>query len=333
MNGEPIVRTVLGDIRPVDLGVLDYHEHLFQASPLLKGEELADESLSAQEATLLHTHGVGAMVEATPIGLGRNVEAVARISAATGLTVVHTTGAHHSAHYSEHDPLLTLPVDELAERFIAEIVEGFLTENQLPALGPHGSPVRAGLVKAGVRYWAMNPFEKRVLEACGRAALQTGCAVMVHLDYGSAAHEVLDIFESHGLQPRRIVLAHMDRNLDPGLHADLASRGAYLGYDGMARHRDAPDSAILDCLSAAVDLGAGSRIVLGGDVARASRYTSYGGMPGLAYLPQRFLPRLAERVSREIYRAVTRDNGAQLLSMPARSPRLSTENVSTANSE
>lgn len=333
VNSEPIVRTVLGDIHPVDLGVLDYHEHLFQTSPLLKGEELADEKLSAQEAQLLHSHGVGAMVEATPIGLGRNVEAVARISASTGLVVVHTTGAHHSGHYRAHDPFLELTVSELAELFAAEIVDGFLAENQLPVSGPLGSPVRAGLVKAGIRYWAMNSFEKRALDACGLAALQTGCAVMVHLDWGSAAHEVLDIFESHGLPPNRVVLAHMDRNLDSGLHADLASRGAYLGYDGMARHREAPDSAILDCLSAAVEKGAGRRIMLGGDVARASRYISYGGMPGLAYLPRRFLPRLAERVSEETYRALTRDNGARLLSMPARSPHLSAENFSRASPE
>ncbi len=316
VSAEPIVRTVLGDIHPSDLGVLDYHEHLFQVSPLLHGDELAEETLSLREAELLHSHGVSALVEATPIGLGRNVEAVARISASTGLHVVHATGAHHSGHYLTDDPFLQCTASDLAERFVGEISEGFLTDGTLTRAAPHRVAVKAGIVKAGLRYWAMNSFERRVVDACAEASLHTGCSIMVHLDYGSAAHEVLDIFQSHGLPASRVVLAHMDRNLDPGLHADLAARGAYLGYDGMARHREAPDSAILECLVAAIDRGAGARLVIGGDVARASRYTSYGGMPGLAYLPQRFLPRVAERISVANYRALTQENGARLLSMP-----------------
>jgi predicted metal-dependent phosphotriesterase family hydrolase len=320
MSVKAIVRTVMGDIDPSDLGILDYHEHLFQSSPLLKGDELADEALSEREASLLHSHGVSAMIEATPLGLGRNVEAVARISAATGLAIVHTTGAHHSGHYSPHDSILTTDVAQLADRFSAEISLGFVNADESMALTPNGSHVRAGLVKAGIRYWAIDAFERRVLEAAAVTGISTGCAVMVHLDFGSAAHEVLDILEANGLPAHRVVLAHMDRNLDPGLHVALASRGAYLGYDGMARHREASDSAILACLSVATQNGAASRIVLGGDVARASRYVAYGGMPGLAYLPKHFLPRLQDCVSADVYRAITQENGAQLLSMPARLP-------------
>jgi phosphotriesterase-related protein len=312
-----IVRTVLGDIDPAELGVLDYHEHLFQSTPLLPGDELADEELSAHEAGSLRIHGIAAMVEATPVGLGRRPEAVARISANTGLTVVHTTGAHHSGHYDAEDPFLALDTDQLTDLFTSEIRHGFTGSNGEPAQAPDGSPVRAGAVKAGIRYWSINAFEARVLDAAARTALTTGCAVMVHLDFGSGAHEVLDILEEHGLSSHRVVLAHMDRNLDPGLHAALAARGASLGYDGMARHRDGPDSAILDCLSAVTEQGGASRIVLGGDVARSSRYLAYGGMPGLAYLPQRFLPRVRERVSAETYQALTQGNGARLLAMPA----------------
>lgn len=47
-----------------------------------------------------------------------------------------------------------------------------------------------------------------------------------------------------------------------------------------------------------VAAGHGAQSVLGGDVARRIRYLSYGGMPGLAYLPERFVPRLVERIGR-----------------------------------
>ena len=73
-----LVRTVLGDIDPALLGRVDYHEHLFQVSPLLPGDELDDERASGEEATLLQASGFEAMVDATPFGLARDPAALAR---------------------------------------------------------------------------------------------------------------------------------------------------------------------------------------------------------------------------------------------------------------
>lgn len=315
--GTGIVRTVLGDRDPSGLGVIDYHEHLFQVSPLLVGDELDDDEMSGAEAALLRGAGVSTMVEATPLGLGARPSNVREISAVTGLNVVHTTGAHHGGHYPDGHPLRELDSHALAARFVRDVTTGFESAGGLPS---GVAPVRAGLVKAGARYWAIGPFERRVLEAAAATSRQTGCAVMVHLDHGSAAHEVLDLLQSEGVAADRVVLAHIDRNLDPGLHADLAERGAYLGFDGMARHAQSPDSAILDCILAAIDTGSGAaaeRIVLGGDVARRSRYIAYGGMPGLAYLPERFLPRLSALVSDNVAAALAGGNAARWLTMPA----------------
>src|SRR5690606_29546269 len=43
---QPTIRTVLGDVAPAELGATNYHEHLFQISPLLPGDELDDEDAS-----------------------------------------------------------------------------------------------------------------------------------------------------------------------------------------------------------------------------------------------------------------------------------------------
>jgi phosphotriesterase-related protein len=110
----------------------------------------------------------------------------------------------------------------------------------------------------------------------------------------------------------------MDRNLDPALHADLTLAGAYIGYDGMARPREAPESALIDCLERALAHGADlSRVLIGADVARSSRFVAYGGMPGLAYLPERFLPRLAARIGADAIHAITTANPAAFLSLNA----------------
>jgi phosphotriesterase-related protein len=297
------VRTVLGDVAPADLGATDYHEHLFQISPLLPGDELDDEAASRDEAGLLRAAGAGAMVEATPSGLGRRPEAVARVSAATGLRIVHVTGAHREAHYAPGSPLLDDTVEQLTDRFRGDL-----------EVGMDGTTVRAGAVKAGAGYWSLTAFERRVQVAVGRLAADTGAPVMVHLEHGSAGHEVLDLLAAEGCPADRVALAHADRNPDPGLHCELAARGAYLGYDGAARHQRWPDWVLIDCLAAAVAGGAGDRVLLGGDVARRTRYVSYGGMPGLAYLFDRFVPRLRSALGEAALAALLVDNPARWLS-------------------
>ncbi|GAA4496741.1 phosphotriesterase [Actinoallomurus oryzae] len=306
-----MIRTVLGDLAPADLGRTDYHEHLFQVSPLLPGDELDDEARSGAEAAELRNAGVDAMVEATPAGLGRDAFAVARIARVTGLHIVLTTGAHRREHYPGDHPLLGMDATALGALFTAELTEGVRDDAAPTVPRPDAPP--AGLLKAGIGYWSIGPFERRVLAGVSAAHRATGAPVMVHLEHGSAAFEVLESLADLGVPADRIVLAHADRNPDPGLHAELCATGAYLGYDGMARHRSWPDSTILDCLVRTAELGGADRLLLGGDVARRTRYRAYGGMPGLVYLPARFVPRLERTAGPGLVRRVLVDNPARLL--------------------
>jgi phosphotriesterase-related protein len=312
------VRTVLGDVDAAALGPTNYHEHLFQVSPLLAGEELDDEDASRAEAASLRGSGFAAMVDATPTGLGRRPAAVARISRGVGLHVVATTGAHREPHYGAGHWLLGQSEERLATRFTSDVENGLPVQDGPgpvdAAVGPTGEPVRAGVVKAGVGYWSITAFEHRVLAAAAATWHRTGAAVMVHLEHGSAAFEVLAELTRHGVPTSAVALAHVDRNPDPGLHAELAAAGAYLGYDGWARSRRWPDSVLLDCLDRSAERGAASRILLGGDVARRSRYRAYGGMPGLAYLGERVLPRWQRTAAPELVAAVLVHNPARWLS-------------------
>ncbi|MBG6238652.1 phosphotriesterase-related protein [Mycetocola sp. CAN_C7] len=312
------VRTVLGDVPAGDLGRVNYHEHLFQVSPLLPGDELTDEPASQTEAAALHASGFDTMVDATPVGLGRNPEALARISRVAGLTIVATTGAHRDAHYAGDAWLREFSEEELAALFTGDLTTGMpLADGEVqPALGPGTGPVRAGVLKAGIDYWSISPFENTVLRAVASAHRTTGAPVMVHLEFGTAAHEVLDLLEGLGVPPARVALAHADRNPDAGLHLELAARGALLGYDGMARSRTRTDAELLD-LTAEVVAGGGT-LLLGGDVARRSRYVAYGGMPGLAYLGERYLPRLAERIGADALDGILTVNPHRWLSWDAR---------------
>lgn len=308
---------MLGEQDAAALGRTNYHEHLFQVSPLLPGDELDDEPRSQVEAGSLRGSGFEAMVDATPTGLGRRPAALARVSAATGLQVVATTGAHREPHYGAGHWVTELDEDALATRFCRDVTDG-MPEQDGPdsgvgARGPSGEPVRVGVVKAGVGYWSISAFERRVLAAVATTWHQTGAAVMVHLEHGSAAFEVLAVLAAHGVPACAVALAHVDRLPDPGLHAELAAVGCYLGYDGFARSQRWPDSVLIDCLLRVASLGATGRLLLGGDVARRTRYRAYGGMPGLAYLGERVLPRLVREGSAELVEALLVTNPARWL--------------------
>ncbi|KTS06101.1 phosphotriesterase family protein [Microbacterium testaceum] len=301
-------RSVTGDLAPEELGNVDYHEHLFQVSPLLPGDDLDDEAASAEETRQFAASGFKTLVDATPLGLGRRPAAARRIAEATGVTVVLTTGLHRREHYAEDHPLLSADVDALATAFADDLLLGAAEPGQ--ARDP---AVRAGVLKAGMGYWRLDAIARRSIEAIGRAHAATGAPVMVHLEHGTAAFEALEALADVGVRADRVALAHVDRNPDPGLHAELAATGAFLGYDGPARAREHPDSVILSCLIATAAAGGGDRILLGGDVARRTRYIAYGGMPGLRYLGDRFVPRLRAEGGDDLADAVLRRNPAAWL--------------------
>lgn len=314
-----IVRTVTGDLDPGTLGRTNAHEHLLQRSPLLPGDELDDAERSAAEATALRGTGIDALVELTPIGLGRDPRGLRTISERSGLRVVAATGLHHRDHYAPEHWVHRASPNLLAELFTRDLTVGCDAGDYGGSL-PEPTSVRAGVIKVAARYWALGAFELRTFEAAGAAHGRTGAAVVCHLERGTAAHEVLDALEQAGIPADRVALAHADRNPDPGYHAELAARGACLGYDGMARPKYWPDSVLLECLLAVAAAGHADRLLIGGDVARRSSFRAYGGLPGMDYLPRRFLPRLRAAGGDELVSRILVHNPARLLAMPAGVP-------------
>lgn len=302
-----VVRTVLGDLPPEQLGRTDYHEHLLQASPLLPDDDLDDVAASTRETEELRAAGIDALVELTPLGLSRDPDGLVTIARATGMHVVAATGVHREAHYPDDHWVRDLDATALHERFVREVTAGLDRSRGGP---PDQIEARAGVVKVGTGYWSISRFERTVLEAAGACHADTGAPVVCHLEMGTAAWEVAEMLAHAGVARDRIVLAHMDRNPDPGLHVELAASGTYLGYDGPARTKYRTDAELLDCLVEVADRGAAARLLLGGDVARSSSFAAHGGLPGMAYLPRRFVPRLADRAGEGLVEQVLVRNPA-----------------------
>lgn len=273
-----IVRTVLGDVEPSALGACDAHEHLLLVSPLLPGEELDDVEAAVEEARLLAAAGARAVVEWTPVGLGRDVRGLARVSQEAGVHVVAATGLHRDAHYAPDHPARAESAETLAALFARELLDEV-----------DGTDARTGVIKCGAGYQRLTTFERTVLEAAADAHRRTGAPVCVHTEHGTLGEELLELLCSLGVPAERIVLAHLDRNPDPGLHAELAAAGAWLSYDRVGRIKYGPDSEVLGLIEAVGP----ERILLGGDHARRSEHP-------IDYVFRRFVPRLNEATAHRI---------------------------------
>jgi phosphotriesterase-related protein len=298
-----VVRTVRGDVDPSELGPTDAHEHLFFVTPLQPGDEFADVERAIEEAQTLVAAGGRTLVDWTPLGLGRDPGGLLRVSEATGLHVVAATGVHRDAHYLADDPLRSLTVEALAERFVADVRD---------------EGVRSGVIKVGASYHRLQPLEQKAFAAAAEAHARTGVPVCVHTEHGTMALGIVERLQELGVPPASVVLAHLDRNPDAVEHAETGATGAWLQLDGPGRTKYWPDSTILQLIADLAERGLAGQLLLGGDTGRSSTMRAYGGGPGLDYLFARFKPRLERELGEELSRRIFVDNPARAFAFEPR---------------
>lgn len=306
------VMTVLGPVEGDALGRVDAHEHLFLRSPVLPGEEFQDLDRMVDEVRLVRESGIDTVVDLTPIGLGRKPSGTAELSRRTGVNVVLATGIHRKAHYPAGHWVHDLAVADLADLMVTDLETG-IDDRDWQGPRPVPTEVRAGIIKLGASYHVVQAVERRWFEAGAQAAVRTGAPVAVHAEVGTAGHDILDALEAAGVPASRVMVAHMDRNLDPVLHAEIASRGAFLGYDTIGRTKYHADAAVLELIAAVDALGHGGQILLGTDVGRRGMLRAYAGGPGMDVLGRTFVPRLRRELGAVVGEALLVDNPRRFL--------------------
>ncbi|GAA4311203.1 phosphotriesterase [Streptomyces venetus] len=289
------VRTVLGDVPPGDLGVCDAHDHLFFGSPLLPGQELRSVAAARAELAAFREQGGQAVVQWTPYGLGRRAADLPPLSRESGVHVVAATGLHQAVHYDE-DTLAGLR-GRLAEVFVSELTTG---------IGVSG--VRAGLIKVAGGFHGLDAHARWTMTAAAEAHHATGASIVVHLELGTGALDVLDLLcGESGVPPHRVVLGHLNRSPDLVVHRQAAESGCYLAFDGPSRTNHATDWRMPDAVRALADAGFGDRLLLGADTTTAAARSVDGG-PGMPYLLRRVRQRLVHAVGEDLVGRILTEN-------------------------
>lgn len=315
------VMTVLGPIPVEAMGVTLMHEHILldtsswwkrpccaseiaiaeqpvsmeilgelRMNPFLNRDNcfLLDVDLALSELNRFADLGGHTVVDPTCFGIGRDPQALARISRRTRLNVVMGSGYYLEA--SHPDDVKHMDVDAIA-RQIVEDVGG----------GDEQPEYRAGLIgEIGVSK-DFTEAERKSLRGAARAARITGVPLSIHLPgWERRGHEVLDVVEEEGADLRHTILCHMNPSFDDvAYQSSLADRGAFLEYDmiGMdyyyadQRAQSPSDEENARAIVRLVDKGYGDRVLLSQDVFLKMMLTRFGGF-GYGYILRHFVPRL-----------------------------------------
>jgi 5-phospho-D-xylono-1,4-lactonase len=294
-----VVRTVLGDVAPGELGLVDAHDHLFFRTPQLPGQELDDVGAAAAELRAFADLGGGTVVQWTPFGMGGNAQALAHLARESGVNVVAATGVHQAAHYAPAELERLYP--RLTELFVEELTRAI-----------HDSDARAGLIKVAGEFHRLDEHARRTMTAAAEAHHATGAPIAVHLELGTAALDVLDLLcDRLDVPPQRVVLGHLNRSPDPRIHRDVARAGAFIAFDGPSRANHATDWRLLDSIAALVDAGHADQLLLGADTTTARARASTGEGPGMPFLLRGLRPRIERELGADIATKLLVDNPAR----------------------
>lgn len=314
----PTVRTVTGDIDAAELGVCYAHEHLLIVGGMFPRTDrdflLDDRGHALEDLRPFTALGGRSVVDMIPCGLGRDPEGLRKISEASGVQIVAATGFHAEKWYDTQHWLYHYSTEQIADLFRAEIEDGM---DQWGYRGPilNRTAARAGVIKVATGYYTWGRRTETWFEAAALAHHATGATIASHTEDGVLGDKQADTLLAHGVPPQSIVIGHIDKNVDPYVHRDLAARGVFLEYDGPARLKYGPDSDVVKLIAAAAEGGYGGQILLGMDLARRSYYPSYGGGPGLGYLLGVFAPRLEKEGLGEMVHRIFVDNPARAFAL------------------
>lgn len=292
MTESPIVRTILGDIPPSELGVCYAHEHIVidrgYATDRHPAFLLNDPDRIVRELRAFRAAGGASMIDSMPCDCGRNAALQAEVSRMSGVRIVVPTGLHLPQYYDSGHWSFHYNVDQLAALFAADVCDGI---DRYDYSGPLVERLehRAGLIKIATGP-AFTPREERIFAAAAEAHRRTGVPILTHTEQGELGMEQAERLSALGVDLSRVTLSHLDRKPDPAYHREVLSTGVNLEYDSAFRWKRETNPTRDLLLELYPEFP--SQLMLGMDAARSAYWKAYGGSPGLTFLLDTFRPQL-----------------------------------------
>lgn len=201
-----------------NLGILSRDCYALKDNLLLDEEEV-----QAEELSYFKKAGGNTVVDASLPGIGRDPDALRRISQKTGLNIIMGTGFYVGSTHPEE-------LKDMNERQIGDLMVKELTE------GVEGTGICAGYIgEIGISE-VFDDKERKVLRAASLAQKDTGVAINVHINpWTTNGLEAADILLNAGVAPDRICISHIDvENREDYVFA-LLKKGVYVEFDNFGK--------------------------------------------------------------------------------------------------
>lgn len=303
-----MIQTVLETVKKEKLGITLAHEHLLidlskfveiappEAKPYMYEKVRLDNQwriytdpyeiidnviLDSEEDALLELMlfkeaGGETIVDVTPHNVGRNPNALKRLSEKSGLNIIMGCGNYIDGAINDIDRGKT--VKEIANEIINDLTIGI-------------DGVKAGVIGEIGTSATITPFEDKSLESAGIAAFETGNAVHVHTSlYEENGLYVIDKLSKLGVQPEKIAINHIDVVLRYDYLKKLLDKGVYIEFDnfgkeyfipkrenGALKGRFAYDLERARIIKQLVNEGYVSQILITNDICLKNMLCKYGG--------------------------------------------------------
>lgn len=263
--------TTLGPKSADELGMILPHEHIFVDLGPIEAENWR--SATAEPVIALMTpyieeikaQGITALVECTPMGVGRRADIDRAVSEATGLPVLVPTGIYRQPWVP--DWAIQAGEDELADWMLSELTDEI-----------EESGVQAAWIKVSAGDDGITPVEAKILRAAARAGRETNAIIGSHTIRGRVVSDQLDILEDAGYSAERFIWIHTQNEPDFDLHLEMARRGAWIEYDAIGSDRF-DDAWHVDHVRRVLDAGFGAQLLLSHDRGWYDPSKPGGGVP------------------------------------------------------
>lgn len=288
--------------------------------------DLTDESLMGAEVGDFHACGGGAILECSAPGIRGDVNGLKRISEATGVHIVASTGLYAERSWPERFQEAT------RSDFVAYMRDEI--EN-----GMDVTSIKPGQIKVASN--GNTPRQLEFLKAASRVSADTGIMVTAHLGVGTVEDDSRQVYQSlleAGMQPERLLMCHFQGYVqitrlesllaDPAAWApqldyarEVLDRRINICFDCFGQTWDTEaqgsvsesDSYKIAAIYQLLQEGYSDQIVVGTDVFLKIMTRRYGGH-GYVRLQNYVVPTLKQvGVSKEVIAKLTVENPARLL--------------------
>jgi phosphotriesterase-related protein len=277
--------TTLGRYTAERLGPILPHEHIFvdlgpiEAASYLHADPGDVVRLMAPEIEKIKAQGITALVECTPVGVGRRADIDAAVSRATALPVVVPTGIYR-------EPWVPSWAQAASQEQLTDWMLGELTGTI------EGSDVQAGWIKLSAGDDGLTPCEAKILRAAARAGRAANAVIGSHTIRGRVVKEQVEILEAEGYSSERFIWIHTQAEADFNLHLEMAQRGVWIEYDAIGSSAFS-DEYFVERILRLLDADLGRRLLLSHDRGWYDPSQPGGGTPlPYTHLVEHFLPKL-----------------------------------------